>query len=99
MGYLANRLDQVHYACSLRLMLHFDARFPGATAYNRARFGQGTGSIVMDDVRCSGSELRLIDCPSSLNHNCGHHEDAGVRCTLTTYGEIISRSLTEFEIE
>ena len=27
-----------------------------------------------------------MDCPFSLNHNCGHHEDAGVRCTLSIYG-------------
>jgi hypothetical protein len=62
-------------------------RLPGALAYAGARFGQGTGPIVMDDVRCTGSEVTLMDCPSSLSHNCGHHEDAGVRCTLVTYGK------------
>jgi hypothetical protein len=62
----------------------------GATAYAHARFGRGTGPIVMDEVRCTGSEVMLMDCPSSLSHNCGHHEDAGVRCTLSTYGEINS---------
>jgi hypothetical protein len=61
--------------------------FPGATAYAGARFGQGTGPIVMDEVRCTGSEATLMDCPSNLSHNCGHHEDAGVRCTLSIYGK------------
>jgi hypothetical protein len=65
----------------------------GATAYARARFGRGTGPIVMDEVRCTGSEVTLMDCPSSLSHNCGHYEDAGVRCTLSTYGEINTLSL------
>ena len=41
----------------------------------------------MDNVRCMGSEGGLMDCPLSLSHNCGHHEDAGVRCTLATYGK------------
>ena len=41
----------------------------------------------MDDVRCRGTEATLMDCPSSLSHSCGHHEDAGVRCTLETYGK------------
>ena len=61
--------------------------FLGATAYGGARYGQGTGPIVMDDVRCRGTEATLMDCPLSLSHNCGHYEDAGVRCTLVTYGK------------
>ena len=28
-----------------------------------------------------------MDCSLSLSHSCGHHEDAGVRCTLETYGK------------
>ena len=61
--------------------------FLGATAYGGARFGQGSGPIVMDEVRCRGSEMTLMDCPLSPSHSCGHHKDAGVRCTLVTYGK------------
>ena len=45
-------------------------------------FGEGVGQIWLDNVACSGSESRLIDCPANPlgSHNCGHHEDAGVRC-------------------
>ncbi|XP_071945662.1 uncharacterized protein [Antedon mediterranea] len=46
----------------------------------RARYGPGSGAIHLDDVRCSGSESSVLDCPSIHNHNCGHHEDASVIC-------------------
>lgn len=42
---------------------------------------------MLDDVRCVGSESRLLDCTSSAigTHNCVHGEDAGVTCTTSKY--------------
>ena len=51
-----------------------------ATARTFAFFGQGTDPIVLDDVQCTGTETRLIDCPYTATHNCIHLEDAGVMC-------------------
>ena len=54
-----------------------------AQAVSSAFFGPGSGPIFLDDVRCSGSETGLLDCPSTSQHNCVHSEDAGVRCVTT----------------
>ena len=60
----------------------------GAVGVQRATFGQGMGSIWLDDVNCDGTESRLADCAARAigTHNCQHSEDAGVRCGSGSFG-------------
>lgn len=48
-----------------------------------ARFGGGSGQILLDDVNCRGTEATLRDCENNglSQHNCGHSEDAGAVCS------------------
>ncbi|KAM5243317.1 scavenger receptor cysteine-rich domain-containing protein DMBT1 isoform 1-T1 [Hipposideros larvatus] len=52
-------------------------------APGKAHFGPGSGDIVLDNLQCAGVERYLGQCAHSgwLEHNCGHHEDAGVTCS------------------
>ncbi|XP_022777811.1 lysyl oxidase homolog 2-like [Stylophora pistillata] len=56
--------------------------FPSASsAPHRARYGQGSDPIWMDNVRCRG-DSSLLNCAHNGwgSHNCGHGEDASVIC-------------------
>ena len=62
--------------------LTFTLYIIGAKARYGAFFGKGSGAIFLSNLRCFGSEQRLLEC----NRNtysvrwCRHYEDAGVEC-------------------
>ena len=80
--------DQVMYGSNLRFIIIYHIISTGSRAYYNAFFGRGTGPILLDDLLCTGSEARLIDCPRFTSQGIGtydfcpngHGEDAGVRC-------------------
>ena len=50
--------------------------------YGNARYGQGTGPILLHDINCLGNESSLLSCRHNGvgNHNCDHSQDVGVLC-------------------
>ena len=61
----------------------------GSRGYSGAPFGPGRGPIHLGDVRCTGSEHRLIDCPYTNNtfangSDYTHGEDVAVYCQPST---------------
>ncbi|XP_025113549.1 deleted in malignant brain tumors 1 protein-like [Pomacea canaliculata] len=55
---------------------------PGAVAVGRSMYGSGTGKIILDDLKCLGSETSLGQCGNKglFNSDCDHREDVGVIC-------------------
>ena len=46
------------------------------------RHGAGSGTIWLDDVRCSGTETSITGCRHNGwgSHNCRHEDDVSVLC-------------------
>lgn len=66
------------------LIVYVYILYLGAIPRTGAAFGPGSldQPILLDNVRCKGTEQRLLDC-SHLGfevHNCNHNRDAGVVC-------------------
>lgn len=62
--------------------------YPGVIeAVKNDRYGDGAGyDILLDDVRCNGTEVLLSSCRASDwgTHNCETIEAAGVVCSTET---------------
>ena len=56
-----------------------------------AYFGAGTGTIWLDNLVCSGSELTLLQCShiGLGRHNCDHSEDVSVNCSGSMTGSLL----------
>lgn len=90
-------LLQVHNQATSMAVFLLQVQNLGSQAVVRAGFGQGTGSIWLDQVACTGTESTLADCPANPigTHDCSHFEDAGVRCQPVTTPPL-SMSISKF---
>ena len=54
----------------------------GAKRVSSDTYGLATGPIFLDDIKCSGSEENIFNCPQRrlLDNNCQHSEDVGIQC-------------------
>ena len=52
-------------------------------APKKARFGQGSGRMWLDNVNCLGHESSIAMCSNNGwgNHDCSHAKDASVICS------------------
>ena len=54
----------------------------GTPSIVKKGFGRGYGTIILDNVNCTGTEESIFDCQHNgyENSNCHHSEDVGVNC-------------------
>ena len=55
----------------------------GAIARGSAYFGEGSGSILLNNVECTGNETLIFSCSHNSigSYDCGHGENVGVECS------------------
>ncbi|KAB1271532.1 Scavenger receptor cysteine-rich domain-containing protein SCART1 [Camelus dromedarius] len=46
-----------------------------------AHFGRGSGPVWTEAFHCEGHESLLFHCPRGPGNQCGHGQDAGLRCS------------------
>lgn len=71
-----------------------------ATVKAYAEYGNGVGSIWLDDVTCVGNETSIVNCSHNEwgNHDCTHAEDVGVICVPTSGNLSGIQALFNFDI-
>ena len=79
--------NRQHIVCMVCVPLYHESKVPspciGAIAFRSAHFGQGSSSIpiLLNNVRCTGSEEGLLLCRyGSTTSSCSHSRDASVQC-------------------
>ncbi|XP_024903308.1 scavenger receptor cysteine-rich type 1 protein M130-like [Pteropus alecto] len=64
-----------------------------------AHFGPGSGPVWTEAFRCAGNESLLYQCPRGPGHQCGHGQDAGLRCSGGRFRLVNGSSSCEGRVE
>ncbi|XP_038062142.1 uncharacterized protein LOC119732624 isoform X8 [Patiria miniata] len=82
-GTVCDDLFDIHDATVICHQLGFPSAVRAVSAADE--FSIGSGSILLDNLGCSGDESTLADCSHAgwTVNNCGHSEDAGVICATS----------------
>ena len=67
-------------AIEFKYIWHIRTTHTGVQLFESSHFGQGTGPIVFDGLKCDGSESKLEDCTSRVSYLDHHNEDIGIHC-------------------
>ena len=78
LGYSETGNWQIRHTSRVRVIKYI-AYVIGAMALTQI-WGPIFSSFHMDNVHCSGTEARLVDCVYDSSHDCSFLEHAGVRC-------------------
>ena len=54
--------------------------YDGGQYTKESHFGKVSDDFMMDDVKCKGTEEKLLDCPHTTEDNCEGNEGLGVIC-------------------
>ncbi|KAK3596896.1 hypothetical protein CHS0354_031673 [Potamilus streckersoni] len=70
-------------------------------AIKNAKYGKGTGPVMLDRAYCRSYHKSLEECSSlSWTTNCSHEQDAGIACNIRLAGKaLISTSIAYGRVE
>ncbi|XP_062405428.1 lysyl oxidase homolog 3A isoform X1 [Sardina pilchardus] len=76
--------------------------FVSATAWSHsAKYGAGTGKILLDNVICSGTETSIEKCHHRGwgNSDCTHDEDTGIVCKDERLPGFVDSNIIEMQVD
>ena len=79
--------------------VHVCLDLAGAKTVRGEVYGQATSPILLDDVKCRGTEENIFNCPQrqlGIPNNCQHSEDVGIQCAEQGMPIFMSLTLSEW---
>jgi len=67
-------------------------------AFTESKFGNVSSNFRMDNVKCLGTEQKLVQCRHSEQDDCGGSEGAGVECDTRNYSAIVNSECFDLDI-